>query len=238
MSILHDEIKKMYPYKTELHTHSNGVSACSHIPAGNIVRMYKAHGYTSVAITNHFYFELIKNKKDLKAEIDRHFREWENAKKIGDEIGINVIFGAELRFDGSIDDYLFYGADRDFYENLDVSAIHKLETFYPLAKDPSRLLIQAHPFRNGMTRAPIDLVDGIEAFNLHKNHNSRVGVSSRWAEENNLLCTCGTDMHYPDDTPLCALLTKTPIKDSHELVAALKGADVMWQVGAAILVFN
>lgn len=237
MSKFHDQLKSIYPYKTELHTHSNGVSACSRIPAGNITRLYKSCGYTSVAVTNHFYFENIKNKKDLKAEVNRHFTEWENAKKIGDEIGINVIFGAELRFDGNLNDYLFFGADRDFYENLDLKVIHKLETFYPYAKDENRLLIQAHPFRNDMTRAPVEFIDGVEAFNLHKNHNSRVGVCSKWAEENNLLCTCGTDIHYPDDSPLCALLTKEPIRDARNLVTALKSGDVLWQIGAAILTF-
>ena len=79
------------------------------------------------------------------------------------------------------------------YECLDMS----VEEFSKKYRNDKRLLIQAHPFRNGMTEVPPEYLDGIETFNMHPNHNSRVAVAAKYAKKHHLIQTVGTDYHHP-----------------------------------------
>ena len=227
------EIREKYKYKTELHAHTSGASACASLPPETVVRLYATEGYSSVTFTNHFNFGLIKNEKTLHATLEKHLEDYEKGKKEGARIGINVIFATELRFPGDINDFLFYGADPDFYKDLDIKHTRKLEDFVKHYKTSEHLLIQAHPFRDGITLAPIELIDGIEVFNLHSSHNGRVGVAAKYAEENCLLGTCGTDFHHTFNGQLCALCTEEKIVCAADIVSAVKKGMNVWKIGSS-----
>ncbi len=229
-------LRQTYPFKTEMHTHSSGVSFCASVTPEQLVRYYKCEGYDAIVLTNHAYFENAKTSEGPKVLAKQLFDEWEKAKKEGERVGLRVYFGAEIRFRGSINDYLFYGADREFFENLTLEDMASLENFSKVRGEDT-LLIQAHPFRKGMTLASEEYIDGIEAFNVHTVHNARVGFAAKYAEEMDFLCTCGTDYHDMGNGALSALRTRTLPKDERELAAMIKSGDVAWQIGKAVLVF-
>jgi hypothetical protein len=89
-----------------------------------------------------------------------------------------------------------------------------------------------------MTLAPLELIDGIEAFNLNSRHNSRVGIASKYVEENRLCSICGTDFHHTGDGQLSAACTLQPVKTAGELVKIIRDGDLCWKIGNAYIVDN
>ena len=102
-------------------------------------------------------------------------------------------------------------------------------------RSDKRLLIQAHPFRNGMTEIAPENLDGIETFNMHPNHNSRVAFASKYAKKHGLIPTAGTDFHHLGHEGMAALLTQIEIKSSHDIVNVLRGCDYIFEIGDSIL---
>jgi len=227
------DIQNKYKYKTELHAHTSGASACASLPPETVVRLYAMEGYSSIAFTNHFDFGLIKNEKTLLSTLEKHLEDYEKGKKEGERLGVSVIFATELRFPGDINDFLFYGPDFDFYKALEIRKTRTLEDFVKNYKGEDSLLIQAHPFRDSITLAPIELIDGVEVFNLHSSHNGRVGIAAKYAEENSLRGTCGTDFHHTFNGQACGLCTKEKIICAADIVKAIKSGINVWKIGSA-----
>jgi len=230
-------LNETYPYMTELHCHTAGVSACASISPEQLVRLYAGAGYSGIVITNHLLFEKIKDGAALKLEAERHIKEYERGKKEGDRLGINVMFAAELRFVGDENDFLFYGPDPEFYLKLDYSKTRRLSDFAEAYRGEDSLLLQAHPFRSGMTLAPLEYIDGIEVYNLNIRHNSRVGVAAQYAEENSLISICGSDFHHLGDGQFCGVCTRERVTDIKDIVKAIKENDVCWKLGSSTIVF-
>ena len=222
-----------YPYTTELHAHTNPASLCGDFPANEVVDFYKYTGVTTLAITNHFNSDLTIGdiKENIKRYLDDYYLAKESAKN-----EINVILGIEIRFDGSNNDYLVFGIDEDslpFYAEL---THYGIESFYKQAKNERNVIIQAHPFRNGVTRAPIDSIDGIEAYNLHPNHNQRNALATQHARNNNLLVTGGSDFHHITHHALCLMRTKNELKTSFDVAEAIKSRDVVFDANGSIII--
>ena len=63
-------------------------------------------------------------------------------------------------------------------------------------KNEKNVILQAHPFRDGMVLANPVSIDGIEVFNFHINHNSRIGIAAQYALTQGflgfLLCSAGS----------------------------------------------
>ncbi len=223
-----------YKYKTELHTHTSPSSYCSEISPEEAVKVYAQLGYTSIVISNHFNsgMPLYGDKeKSVSAYID----DYKRALNCADMYGINVILGCEIKFNESLNDYLLFGINEDLlydaYDYFDKG----VETFSKWFRCEDRLLIQAHPFRNGMTEVAPELLDGIETFNFHLNHNSRCSVAAQYAKEHDMIVTCGTDYHHPGHEGQISLLTKTPITNSTEIVEILKSRDYLFMTGDSII---
>ena len=225
-----NEIFEQYKYKTELHAHTFPVSSCSEISAEDAVFAYARAGVSSLAVTNHLggWVRTEYSAKDYLADYYR-------ALEAGEKYGVNVILGAELRFDSSPNDYLIYGIDENDIDTLAYYTAFDIETLYREFKTDRNLIIQAHPFRNGMVRVPSEFIDGIEAFNLHPNHNSRVGMAARYAREEKLLLSCGTDYHHKNHEALALVRTKNPLKDSFEVADVLKSKDFLFDFSGNIV---
>lgn len=223
-----------YRYKTELHLHTSPASRCSEIPPELAVELYADLGYHSIVICNHFY-DGMRFREDKQQCIDAYLADYDLAVEAGKKYGVNVILGCEIRFTENANDYLLFGIDRDFldfaYESLDMG----IEKFSKQFRDDGHLLIQAHPFRNGMTEVAPQYLDGIETFNMHPNHNSRVALASKYAKKHNLIPTTGTDFHHPGHEGMAALLTQIEIKTSHDIVDVLRSGDYIFEIGGSIL---
>lgn len=230
-----EELKKLYPVRVELHAHSHPASGCSEVPANELVTTFFNAGYDAIAITNH----LISNEEyapSKETAIEKFKKDLYIAQETGAKLGIKVYAGAELRFyKHSDNDYLFYGYSVDELPDIFDYLNTNLETFVKEYKKDSHLLIQAHPFRNGMIRMNSDLLDAIEAFNVHQNHNSRVAVTAKYAAAEGKIMTVGSDYHHPGFDGISATRTKILPKDESELVSIIKNDDFIIEIGGRIL---
>ena len=220
-------------YKTELHTHTTPVSGCSDILPKRLVEIYKENGYDSVALTNHFKIDLKGDTvtEKLKFYLDDYFQ----CVEYGARVGLNVILGAEVKLNDNKNEYLIYGICPEdlvvIYSKLDCG----IDKFYQEIKNEKNIIIQAHPFRNGMEPANPKSIDGVEAFNVHPNHNSRNGFAVKFAQENNLIPICGNDFHHFGQECLCSILTEHPLKDSYDLATILKSRAYTMSIGNFII---
>lgn len=224
-----------YKYKTELHLHTSPASTCSEIPPETAVQFYADLEYNTIVVTNHFdpNIRFLENKPKC---IETYLADYREALKYGKEHGLNVILGCEIRFTENANDYLLFGIDESTLELIYDSLELGIEAFSKAFRSENTLLVQAHPFRNNMTQIPPEYLDGIEAFNIHPNHNSRVALANRYARERNLIRTVGTDFHHLGHEGLSALLTKAEVKTSADIVEVLRSGDYLFEIGGSIVI--
>lgn len=228
------ELCKKYPYKIELHAHTSPISACSDIPPRDLVDIYKAAGADGVVITNHAYGW---NPGDTCEEwADWYLSDYREAKEYGDKLGFGVYLGMELRFYENANDYLVYGVDEEFinktWRYLKSGGIRE---FFNDCRDERRVIVQAHPFRDGMTQADPAVLDGIEVFNLHPNHNSRIGFAARHLSRHPGVMTGGSDYHHPgQDAMIFARFSSLP-RDSFDIADILRSGDYLFDISGSII---
>ena len=220
-------------YKTELHTHTTPVSSCSEISTKQLVELYKENGYDSIVLTNHFLTGL--QGETAEEKIKWYLEDYYKCCEEGKLVGLNVILGAELRFTENSNDYLIFGICPDELINIYKLLPYGIDNFYREYKNDKNVILQAHPFRNGMEKVKRESLDGIEVFNLHPNHNSRVGIAAKYAYENNMIATCGSDFHHLGHECLCGILTKKLLKDSYDVANVLKTGDYHMIIGNYIV---
>lgn len=223
-----------YKYKTELHAHTSPASPCSQIPPEDEVRIYAELGYTSIVISNHF-FPGMRFYGDKNKAVEAILEDYHLAYQYGKQYGINVILGCEIRFSENFNDYLLFGIDEAFlYDAYDYLS-GGIEEFSKWFRNDSRVLIQAHPFRNGMTEVNPSFLDGIESFNVHPGHNSQISIAARYAKEHNFIVSVGTDYHHPTHEGLSSMLSTKPIKDSFDLARVLRSRDYLFEMSGNII---
>ncbi len=223
-----------YKFRTELHAHTHPASPCGDFSPEETVKKYAELGFDSLVISNHFY-PIMRFRDDKEKCVAEYLKDFDEAEKAGKKYGITVILGCEFRFTENVNDYLLFGIDREFLGIAFDSMPKGLEAFSKTFRSESTLLIQAHPFRDGMTRVSPSFLDGIEVFNMHPGHNSRVALAARFAKEHNLIVTCGSDFHHENHQGTTALLTKTKMQNSGDIVAALKSRDYLIEIGGSVV---
>ncbi len=234
MNSLKETLLQTYPYRVELHAHTNPVSGCSEIPPEELVDRYMALGAHGVVITNH---ALPHQKEEAaKEEWARWYtQDYFDTKAAGDAAGLRVYLGMEIRFPDSCNDYLVYGVDEAFvataWDYLDTD----LHTFYTACKADDRVILQAHPCRDWQVQAdPADL-DGVEIFNMHPGHNSRVAMAAKHPLAAEGIVTGGTDFHHRGhEGRLFAAFKELP-EDSFALARALKSRDYILVMENAVI---
>ena len=223
------EILKDYPYTTELHAHSFPVSGCGDFSAEEVVEIYKNAGASSLCLTNH----LGPGNADLGAEY--YLEDFYKAREAAGN-DINVILGVEMRFTENSNDYLVYGVSEDDIPRFIELVPFGIENFYKEVKNDKNVIIQAHPFRKGLTLAPEGSVDGIESLNLHPSHNGRIAIATRYAKFKNMLVTAGTDFHHEGHQALCLMRSKEEMKNSYDVAEAIKSRNVIFDCSGHIVI--
>lgn len=221
---------KEYKFKIELHAHTTPASGCSEISPHQLVQIYKSNGYDSVAITNHFTFSALA-KDDGDSYFDRFLEDYYSCLEHGEKVGLNIIFGAEIRFSENSNEYLIYGICPEDMKDIRALLPYGVDNFYREYKNDKNVIIHAHPFRDSASPVNPECIDGIEAFNMHPKHNSRVALAAKYARKNNLIAVCGTDFHHPGQECLSSVLTKEKITDSYQLAKIIKSQDFIMEVG-------
>ncbi len=241
---IQDELKKKleesYPYKTELHAHTKPASTCSDVVCEDAVKLYKNLGYDSLTIANHFTYEYFYkriNTHDVKTSVDFYLRDYYRACEAGAKEGLNIILAAELRFNNQNgNDYLLYGIEPENLYDIFTMLQGTLEEFYKAYCDETKLLVQAHPFRNGQIIMPPETVDAYESLNLHPNHNQRPALAARYAKSVGKPFLAGTDFHEYGHEGLSAIRTKTPILTSHDVVKAVHENDYILESDGLLII--
>ncbi len=225
----HNILEKSYPYKTELHAHSAPCSRCSHISPEELVEKYSHLGCDSLVITNHLNPETWTSGRPSE-RAEEYLSDFYTAKKAAAGTDLSVVLGVEIRFPENSNDYLIYGVCPEDIEKFIALIPMGIREFYKKVKSPRNVILQAHPFRKNMIPAPLDSIDGIETMNLHPGHNSNIGTAAKYARENGLLVSGGTDCHYPQHVGMCFLRTTEKISDSYDIAEVLKNKDFLFDL--------
>lgn len=225
---------KEYPYRIELHAHTTPASSCSDIEPAEMIRIYSEKKYNAVVITNHFYKSANEDTSLKNSYIDRYISDYQKAADEAEKHNMKAFLGAEIRFTENSNDYLLFGVDREIlsicYDYLD-KGVEKFRNEVALEKS---VFLQAHPFRNGIELVDPTFLDGIESFNMHPNHNSRVGQAARYAKENKLsIKVAGSDFHHKNQghEALSALRSRMMPMDSFDIAKILRSSDYIFELG-------
>ena len=213
--------------KIETHLHTAECDIYAHVKAKDIVRLYKDAGYDCIVVTDHYFslfFDWFKDElagKTHKQIVQRWLRGFYTAREEGEKLGISVLSGAEVRFDNTINDYLVYGGDEDFFMHAPflntLSDVKELISILP--EDAG--VVQAHPFRNKMTVEDPTPLFGIEVHNGGTDE-FRNSMAKMFAEHYGKAMLSGSDFHMENHLARGGIECDTPIKTSAELCSLLR----------------
>ncbi len=202
----------MYLYET--HCHTCPVSKCARSTVREILEFYLSMGYPGVFITNHFLDGNINIDRSLSYEerLRFYFSDYDDAVRIGHEIGISVFLGLELTYKGT--DFLIYGLDRDwFFSHPEIEGMKKSQEL-ELLRNAGALIIQAHPFRDASYIDHIRLfphhIHGVEIINANRSDFENK-QAKEYAKAYGLLSFAGSDIHCTTQKSLAGIMTSTPI---------------------------
>lgn len=214
-------------FKIEMHLHTRTTSKCGWLDAKEVFEAYREGGFAGVAVTDHMSRDTVAYRGiDLfdKAHAAEGFlegaRDLEALAKDGSRF--RAYLATELRFDGSVNDFLVYGFSPDLLYDPDSIMREGLERFSRRCRDAEALIIQAHPFRQGCAPVPPELVDGIEVYNLNLTHNSHNDLALEYAHKHKLMMIAGSDCHRPNNVCQAGIICDTLPRDTFELVSLLR----------------
>lgn len=188
----------MKGYLFDTHVHTKESSSCGRVSAAEIVERYKKLGYDGIIITDHVSkSQFSKYGSTYGEQALRHLEGYKTAKALETE-GFKVIYGMEIRFLENDNDYLLYGFDEDFVFSRDLTEYETLEDFRPVVEENNLIIFQAHPFRCNMTVIDQSLIDGVEVYNGHGDHNSSNDIAYHWAQKYSHRMLSGSDFHGND----------------------------------------
>jgi len=215
---------KVYKYETHLHTYP--VSKCAKAGVRESVEFYKELGYDGVFVTNHFLDGYINIDSALPYEdkINFYFSDYEEAVKIGKEIGIKVFRGVEMTYDGA--DFLIYGLNKEWYLNHPEIMTMKRSRELRFLMENGAFVVHAHPFRNPPFVDHIhlfpDCVHGVEVINGCRSDFEN-SMANTYAEAYGLIKTAGSDNHSAGETKhLAGMCSDTPLMSEEDFIIRLK----------------
>ena len=219
-------------YIYETHCHTKEASGCSSATAEEQVRKFHELGYSGMMITDHFFNgnTCVDKTQPWEKMVDDYCKGYENGKKVGDELGMTIMFGIEYTYHGT--DFLIYGLDKDWIKAHPEMMDMKVPELSKLVRVDGGLFVHAHPFREVYYIDTIRLfprdVDAVEVYNAG-NLEEEMNVRANWyAESFGLPKTSGSDAHHLFQDKFGGVITEKPltcIQDYIDLVKAdsLKG---------------
>lgn len=216
-------------FKIETHLHTCHCSACGQMTAREIVDAYLEAGYHGLILTDHYNRDTFRHlgvdptgPEDCLAAFLTGYRE---LARIGEKKGLKVYRGAEVRFDGSWNDYLLYGFSDALLQDPEAVFTMGVERFYQQVRADGALLIHAHPYRNGGQPTTAAALDGVEVINTNIHHDNRNDLALAFAQTHHLIQTSGSDCHYPMHVGKGGILVERLPEDDRELVVLLRSGN-------------
>jgi hypothetical protein len=207
----------MNGYLYDPHTHTSETSKCGHLPAADVVDRYVRNGFSGLVVTDHLhpeYLSRIDTQHSWDAVMDHYLTGYHASKKRGDEVGLDVILGAEFRFPENDNDYLVYGIDEQWLRSNPYACCMSAQEFYDKFHDQV-LIIHAHPFRKGSAPVQETAIHGSEIINgnpRHENNNDQALALCRRHPE--YLRLAGSDTHRDGDEARAGVILPERVKDS------------------------
>lgn len=212
----------------DCHVHTSETSFCGKIAGAEMVELYYQANYTGIVITDHYFDQFFERQEGTwEEQVDAYLQGYQQALQRGQELGVEVLLGLELRFAGTSNDYLVYGVDREFL--LHHPRLDQLDArlFGKLVREHDLLVVQAHPFRPGMEVGPLEFLDGVEVYNGNSRHDSRNDLALRYGQEHGLIQLACSDAHQYTDVARGALKLPYRVSTSRELVDLLRSHPVL-----------
>ena len=199
------------------HTHTAETSKCGHLPAAEVVDRYVRNGFSGLVVTDHLhpeYLSRIDKDHDWNKVMDHYLSGYHASRKRGDEVGFQVILGAELRFPENDNDYLVYGIDEDWLRSNPYVCCMSAREFFQKFHDQV-LIIHAHPYRDGNTVVFEDAVHGTEIINGNPRHNNHNDLALDLARRHpDFFRLAGSDTHQAGDEARAGVILPEKPADS------------------------
>ena len=199
------------------HTHTAETSKCGHLPAAEVVDRYVRNGFSGLVVTDHLhpeYLSRIDKDHDWNKVMDHYLSGYHASRKRGDEVGFQVILGAELRFPENDNDYLVYGIDEDWLRSNPYVCCMSAREFWQKFHDQV-LIIHAHPYRDGNTVVFEDAVHGTEIINGNPRHNNHNDLALDLARRHpGFFRLAGSDTHQAGDEARAGVILPEKPADS------------------------
>ncbi len=204
-------------YKYETHLHTKEASPCGKVPAADAVKLYKDAGYTGIVVTDHYYSRGFNSFPSVSwnEKIDLYLSGYKIACVEGKKHGIDVFLGMEIKFDSDPNDYLVYGFSEEFLRQHERIYELDLKSLRKLINGTGIIIIQAHPYRKGLTPADPSHLDGIEVFNGNPRHDSNNHLALQYAIDNGLRQLSGSDFHQICDMARGGIVLSERITDDN-----------------------
>ncbi len=213
-------------YKYETHLHTAPVSACAVVGVRENLEFYKSRGYDGVFITNHFLDGNIRisPQESYEKRLDFYFSDYDEALRIGAEIGINVLLGVEISYAGT--DFLIYGLNKQWYydhpEIIEMRMREKLD----FIMESGGYIIHAHPYREAGYIDHIRLfprsIHAVEVTNACRTELENK-MAQIYAENYGFPTTGGTDNHIGENIKvLSGIMCDTPINCPEDYIELVK----------------
>ena len=188
----------MFLYET--HVHTSSVSACAVSTGAEQVYVYKAMGYTGIIVTDHFFTGNIRYTSASRwdKKLDFFASGYNEAKVVGDKIGLDVFFGWEYTIYGL--DFLTYGLGLDFLlANPRLGNAVCIEEYSRVVRENGGYMAQAHPFRQAYwipypKAVNPAFIDGVEVLNGNMTDDCNA-QAFKFAKKHSLPMQAGTDSH-------------------------------------------
>lgn len=196
-----------FPYAYETHLHTNQASACAHNTGAEMARAAKDAGYTGIIVTDHFFYGNTCVDRNLPWSdwVEGFCKGYEDAKKEGDKIGLQVFFGWEACYKAT--EFLINGLSKQWLLDHPEIKDCTIEEQFDLVHKDGGMVVHCHPFREEFYIPEIrlfpDYCDAVETVNathtciLSKSHNNpEFDVKAKaYAKEHNKPETSGSDIH-------------------------------------------
>ena len=196
-----------FPYAYETHLHTSEGSACGRSTGAEMAMACKNAGYSGIIVTDHFFYGNTAADRSLswKDWVEAYCSGYDNARKMGELIGLNVMFGWEASYRGT--DFLVYGLDKEWLIAHPEIRDASIEEQYEMVHADGGYIVHAHPYREASYIPEIRLfpeyVDAVEVNNAAHEVGKRLPDGSvpyndkalAYARRYNFPETGGSDIH-------------------------------------------
>ncbi len=218
-------------YRYETHLHTSPVSRCARASVRQTLEAYAKFGYDGVFITNHFLGGNILTDPSWSYEecVRFYFSDYEQALRIGKELGIAVFCGVEISCGGT--DFLVYGLGKEwFLAHPEITEI-KFSSFLTLLAEAGALIIHAHPFREASYIDHIRLfprhIHGVETFNACRTPFEN-GMADMYAKYYGLPAFSGSDNHRAGEQRILGgMQSRTPIESEADFIDRFRKGELI-----------